>query len=268
MKLRKNNRDQGPKEADRQVDTVARAIEILNCFTVERPELSLKELSEMTGLYKSRILRLCGTLVAHRYLTRLPGASGYGLGSRLLVLGKIYERTNTLASLARPILRDLARNTGESASLFVIEGLKRLCLAREEGPSAIRYSILEGQTLELYAGAGGKVLLAYSPKEMVDQVLSRIDLKKLTDATITDRDRLEKTFATIRRQGYGESLGERLAEAAALAAPVFDHTGKVHAVLTLAGPIQRFSAKRRRAMTDELKAAAHKLSVQLGYQTD
>jgi IclR family KDG regulon transcriptional repressor len=183
-----------------------------------------------------------------------------------MMLGKIYERTNTLVSVARPILRELASLTGESASLFVIEGAKRLCLARAEGPSPIRYAIREGDLLELYVGAGGKTLLAYASEEFRHQILNGKILKRFTSSTIVERDRLEEECEVIRRQGYAVSKGERTPEAAAMAAPVFDHESKACAVLTIAGPVQRFSTEHCRDMLISLQASARKLSLLLGHR--
>ena len=64
-----------PKESAKQIESVDKALGILGCFSVNTPELSLKQLSEKTGLYKSRILRLCGTLMAHGFLIRLEEGS-------------------------------------------------------------------------------------------------------------------------------------------------------------------------------------------------
>ncbi len=251
------------KESERQVETVTKALNIMECFTADEPELSLKQISEKTGLYKSRILRLCGTLVAQGFLIRIPRAS-YKLGPKLMILGKIYERTNPLMAVARPILRELASLTGESTKLFVIEGTKRLCLVREKGPSPLRYAINEGETLELYAGASGKVLLAYASEEFRNEVLSK-NLKRITPSTIVERDRLEKEFETIRKQGFAFSKGELVSEVAGMAAPVFDHTNTVCAALTVAGPIQRFSDEHCSEMSKNLLTSARKLSQLLGY---
>jgi DNA-binding IclR family transcriptional regulator len=250
------------KESMRQVEAVAKALSILECFTSEHPELTLKQLSELTGLHKSRILRLGGTLMAGGFLIRMPQSS-YKLGPKLMVLGKVYERTNPLMAVARPILRELSDLTGESASLFVIEGNKRLCLVSEKGPSPLHFAIDEGESLELYAGAGGKLLLAYSLAEFRQQILENT-LKRLTPSTIVERDRLEEEYETIRRQGYATSKGERISEAAAMAAPVFDHEDRVCATITVAGPVQRFTAARQQVMCKSLLASAQKLSVLLG----
>jgi len=252
-----------PRESERHVEAVAKTLSILECFTDSEPELSLKQLTEKTGLNKSRILRLCGTLAGQGFLIRMPWSS-YRLGPKLMMLGKVYERTNSLVSVARPILRELASITGESASLFVIEGARRLCLAREEGSSPIRYTIAEGEALELYAGAGGKALLAYAPEEFRRQALNDKVLERFTSSTIVTRDLLEEEFEAIRKQGFAVSKGERTPEAAAMAAPVFDHESKVCAVLTIAGPVQRFSTEHCREMLKSLQASARKLSLLLG----
>ena len=255
-----------PKESAKQIESVDKALSILECFSDRVPELSLKQLSEKTGLYKSRILRLCGTLMAHGFLIRLEG-SLYRLGPKLMMLGKIYERSNTVVSTARPILKELAFLTGESAKLFVIEGVKRLCLAREKGPYPLRYAVNEGETFELYAGASGKALLAFSSEEFRNEILNK-KLKKITSTTIVERDRLEKEFEIIRERGYASSVGEVVPEVAGIAAPVFDHTSSIFAALTVAGPIQRFAGERFQDMCKNTIESARKLSELLGYMED
>ncbi len=253
-----------PKESAKQIESVDKALGILECFSDRVPELSLKQLSEKTGLYKSRILRLCGTLMAHGFLLRQEG-SLYRLGPKLMMLGKVYERSNSLISVARPILRELASITGESAKLFVIQGTKRICLVREKGTYPLGYHVEEGDSFELYAGAGGKALLAYTSREFRDQVLGEKVLQRLTPTTIVERSRLEKEFAAIRERGYASSNGEIFTEVAGMAAPVFDNENNVCATLAIAGPTQRFTEDQRQKMLDGLLGAARKLSQLLGY---
>jgi DNA-binding IclR family transcriptional regulator len=253
-----------PKESAKQIESVDKALSILECFSDGVSELSLKQLSEKTGLYKSRILRLCGTLMAHGFLIRQE-SSLYSLGPKLMMLGKMYERSNSLISVARPILRELASITGESAKLFVIQGTKRICLVREKGTYPLSYHVEEGESFELYAGAGGKVLLAYASKDYCDQVLGEKVLERLTPTTIVERSRLEEEFAAIRERGYASSNGELFTEVAGMAAPVFDHENNVCAALAIAGPVQRFTEDRRQEMLDSLLASASRLSELLGY---
>lgn len=256
--------DEGtPKESNKLIESVDKALCLLECFSDSESELSLKDLSEKTGLNKSRILRLAGTLASHGFLVRRKG-SLYSLGPQILMLGKIYERSNTLMSLARPIMKDLVLLTGESVKLFVVEDKKRICLARELGPSRLHYAIKEGEVLPLAAGAGGKVLLAYGSPELREEVLSQ-GLERVTPATIVKRDQFADELNTVRLQGYAISVGELVYEVGGVAAPIFDHDQKVVAALVVAGPIQRFSDGLYKAKLNDLLDACRQLSHMLGY---
>ncbi len=252
------------KESTRYVNAVLGALEVLDSFQVE-PLLPLKRLCELTGMNRSKVIRLCGTLKKKGYLAYEAETRHYRLGLRILSLSKICESSNNLISLARPILRFVVEQTGESVSLFVVDGLNRLCVAGEEGTFSIRYNIPEGQPIPLYAGAGGKVLLAFGPEELRRKVLTRSRMKRLTSATITEPKKLEKEFEAIIRQGYASSIGEREPDVAALAAPIYNHKGTVCASLTLAGPIQRFSGNLYLNHVQVLVNSAKRLSQILGY---
>jgi len=245
-----------------KVDTVARALEILECFTAGEPEQTLKELCEKTGLYKSRVHRLCRTLLDCGYLVR-TSYSSYRLGPKLLVLGKVYERTNTLVSISRPIMGRLAVSSGESAALFALEGDRSICLAREYGPSRLFFAINEGDFMQLHATAIGRVLLAHASEDFRKSVLSG-ELDSITPATITDRGWLEQECAAILQRGYSISREEREPGVAAVAAPVFDFENKVPAALSLVGPVQRFSEENLPDMIEKLLAATGEISSLLG----
>jgi DNA-binding IclR family transcriptional regulator len=251
------------KESERIVDVVVKATSILDCFLGNQVELSLNDITQKTGMYKSRIIRLCGSLTSQEYLIR-TASSRFKLGPKLMMLGKIYERSNPLVSLARPVLRDLASVTGESAKLFVIEGKQRMCLARELGHSRLHYVISEGELLPLYMGAGGKVLLAYAPEDFRKQVLDMAVAKK-SQKSIVSRARLEEELATVRKQGYVITSNELSFGVSGIAAPVFDHANAICASLTVAGAISRFTVKRSRAILRNVIASAFTLSNLLGY---
>jgi len=102
-----------PKEAKRHVEAVLKALDILECFQ-KQPQLSLKKISELTGLQKSRIMRLCGTLISKGYLLYEAETGQYKLGPKIISLSRSYEQSNDLISLARPAMKYLAQETGES----------------------------------------------------------------------------------------------------------------------------------------------------------
>ena len=247
------------------VDSLATALGLLDHFTLKEPELSLSQLSEKSGLYKSRIHRLCGTLVHSGFLVRMPWAS-YRLGPKLMVLGKIYENTNTLVASARPIMRELAEITGESVALFILEGESSVCMAREFGSSRLVFSINEGDRMQLHASAAGRVLLTYASEELREKVLGGDNtwLERFTPHTMVSPEKIKSELSLIRERGYAINRGERELEIAALSAPIFNHNQEVKSALAVVGPEQRFSDKRIEEMVKHLFEATRRISVLLG----
>jgi IclR family transcriptional regulator, KDG regulon repressor len=242
------------KEMTRHVDVVLKALDILDCFQ-SQPVLTLKEIADITHLTRSRAMRLAGTLASRGYLIYDGEQRHFHLGPRLFTLGKIFETHHTLISLARPILRDLVRQTGELASLYVIDGTERVALAREKGTHEISYTVSEGQRMELYAGAAGKVLLAHAPREVSEKVISAKSLKKLTPNTISSTTQLSRQLEIIRSKGYSVSEGERALDVWSVAAPVFDHRRMICCAIGITGPIYRIP---KAAQSDFINTVIHK----------
>ncbi len=254
----------GTKEADRHIEAVLKALDVLECF-LEGTALSLKEITTITGLNRSRVIRLTGTLKARGYLQYLSEERRYTLSSRLFALGKAYESNNMIIALSRPILRRLADETGESSTLWASEGIERVVLARCQGGQTIRFLISEGTRRDLHAGSAGKVILAYLSPEIRERVLKERPPVAYTGATIVDRDNLERELRKIRRQGFGVSCGEISADAWAVSAPVLDHKKCIRGAVSLAGPVTRFSLAKKNLCTQLVIEAAAELSGWLGH---
>jgi DNA-binding IclR family transcriptional regulator len=219
--------------ADR-VEAVERALTILDAFRPERPRLALTELAAATGLYKSTILRLAGSLERFDYLTRAPDGS-YRLGSALARLSVVYRASFELADIIRPELRKLVEATGETASFYVRDGDRRVCLYRHNSPHAARHHLDEGAQLSLNAGASAHVLRAFT---------------ELADAR----------YALLRKRAYHVSLGERDPHVAAIAAPVFDGSGAFRGALAVSGLLPRFDDKARKKALPLLQGCVRRLA--------
>ena len=252
------------KQTSRHVEAVLAALDLLDCFQ-KKPNLAIKELITMTGQTRNRVMRLVGTLAHRGYLVFNPDRGVYGLGPRLLVLGRIFESSQNLVTLARPILRRMVAETGESVSLYVRENLERVVIARQEGTQNLRFSVGEGQRMELHAGAGGKVLLAWAPKAVVQQVLNKKNLRRLTENTIVSPQALAAELEKVRARGHAMSRAERDQEAIALAAPVFDDRGTLVAALAIVGPERRMARFAETGGTQFIKLAGAELSKLLGW---
>lgn len=254
---------QKTKQASRHVEAVLAALDLLDCFLKE-PALSLKQVMDMTSLTRNRVMRLAGTLEARGYLNADPGSGKITLGPKCLRLGKAFESNLDLVSISRPILYQLAQKTGESASLYVRDGLERIVIAREEGTQVIRYSVNPGQHMPLHAGAAGKVILAFSPKEIREQVFENNELPQITEHTITERKKLAVEVNNIFSNGYAVSLAENFLDVASIAAPVLDHQMRLVGALSIAGPLSRFTSDVIEEKKDKVVVAAEQLSYLLG----
>ncbi len=223
-----------------RVDAVDRALSILDVFAAGRDALGLKEIADATGLYKSTILRLCGSLEAFGYVRR--GADGaYRLGPKLWQLGNQYQSGFDMAVYVRPVLRAIVDETDETASFYIRDKKDRVCLYRENSRQPIRHAIEEGLRLPLNRGAAGKVLTAYN-------------------GAAKDSDEARG----IRRRGSYYSSGERDPYAAAVAAPVFGRDGACVGAIAVSGLRERFTRKAAKRFRDIVVRHASELSRALG----
>ncbi len=246
-----------------QVDSVSKALQILDCFTSRTAELPLKELCLQTGLYKSRVHRLCATLLKAGYLVR-SSRTNYCLGPKVLALGKTYEKTNSLRSVASFHMKQLAEETGESTVLYLLDNYKCMCLAREMGASRLIFSISEGDYSEPTPTAAGRVLLAFSDPAIVDRILAAAPKTPFTSRTKTKIEDIKKDLQQIRKQGYGIDDQELEDGIAAIAAPIFDYENKLSAALAVAGPAYRFTSDYKKEVLTRLLHTAGKISLMLG----
>lgn len=217
----------------RGVDAVDRALSLLDCFEDGAPVLGLAELSRRSGLHKSTILRLAVSLGRRGFLVRQADGR-FRLGPALWRLGARYRRTFDAADGIRPELHRLSRQMGETASFYVREGDRRVCLYREEPSRPIRHALSEGASLPLAGGASALVLRAFAPEG--DPALDH-----------------------VRAHGYATSFGARDPDVAAIAVPILCD-GVLLGALTLSGLVTRFDAARMPTMVGALRDSAARLS--------
>lgn len=230
--------DTGEDPKNEGVAAVERALSILGAFREGDSSLTLHALAERTGLYKSTILRLLASLERRGCVLRL-GDGSYQLGPMLLRWGNLYLTSVRVETLVTPVLTELARETGESATFYTRQGHARLCLARVDCTHSVRDHVKVGDILPLERGAGGKVILAY--------------------ATAGNGKRTQTQSANVII-----SFRERDPEGAGMAAPVFDADGSLRGAITLSGSATRFNETALPKLSKAILAAARELTVRFG----
>jgi DNA-binding IclR family transcriptional regulator len=257
----------------REVDTVhgaenrsvIRAIGILDGFSADQPELGVREIARRLRLSSSTTGRLAATLAASGVLTQDPTTLMYRLGPRVLAWAGLYTAALDIRTTARPILERLRRATRETTALYVLDGQDRVCVERLEGPESIRAFVRLGERMPLYAGAGGKVLLAFLPPDSRASIVKRLTFVRFTPHTIGSRRTLESELEAIRRRGYATSAQERFEGGASVAAPVHGADGALIGAVNVFGPADRFTGARQAAYVKHVTSAAAALSRAMGY---
>ncbi|MEN9889418.1 MAG: hypothetical protein RL559_1455 [Pseudomonadota bacterium] len=216
------------------VAAVERALTLLNAFDMHDEALSLHQIAQRTGFYKSTILRLMASLIRFGCVQQLSDAS-YKLGPTVMRWGSVYRGTMRLQDHVLPVLNQLVETTGEGASYFRREGDVRVCLFRVDPRRAVRDHIYSGQVLPLRQGAAGRALIEFEGA---------------------------REHWPANRVIY--TVGEREPDISALAAPVLGPNAQVIGSVAVSGPSVRFTREVLPTFSAAVLKAATHLSAQFG----
>ncbi len=220
------------------VEAVERALRVLDSFEPGDAGLSLKEVADRSGVNKATILRLCVSLEKFGHITR-DSEGLFHLGPSLWRLGSVFRQNLRLGPVVRPVLVNLVKTTGESASFYVQRGESGVCLYRVNSPRLARDHVEEGEIIPLNMGSSGQVLDAYSTRQ-------------------------GKHADTIRKTGYYLSLGERDPDVAGLSVPVLGPEGELLGAVSLSGLRVRFSDEVVDTYRDAVLDAARQIRIAIG----
>jgi DNA-binding IclR family transcriptional regulator len=246
--------------------SVEKAIDILFCFDAQQPQLRLTDISQRLGLHKSTTHRLLSLLKKKRLITGDTTSQLYSLGPGVVELAWIILRQQDLRTVCAPYLERLRQATNETVSLYIRMGDSRVCIEELESHQEIKYSQTLGLATPLHVGAPGKVLLAFLPPTELEAILATLPLTALTPRTITDRTQLLEELHTVRQQGYAVSEGERSPWTSAVAAPIWDWSGKLIATLSVLGPSQRLTSAALPGLGQQVQQVALEIAAALGYR--
>jgi len=245
--------------------TVDKAMQILHTFSEASPELSISELSQKLGMHKSVVSRMVQTLRDWKMLEKDAVTGRIRVGESAFRIGQLFSWHTSLARIAKPLLERLARDTGQAAHLSVLDRTFSLVVAGADSPKALRVIMRIGEHRCLHSTAGGKLMLAYSDPQLLDSIIKDPGLSALTAETITSPEQLRSELDTIRRNGLAWNQGENTVGAGAVAAPVFDSTGRLAGALSVVYPLNAVSKPELNAIADRVVLVAREFSRELGH---
>lgn len=229
---------------DPKVKSLAKALRILECFSVRTPELGVTELAELNGITKSNAHNILTTFQQGGYIEKLPNGK-YTLGLQLLEFSYIINQHLGYPRAVYDLLTDLANKTGEIVYFGLPHGTDVLYLYVAHPIARMQelpYRDILGEHSPLYCTGIGKAILSAMPEDKWEAHITP-DRTPYTDATVTDHDQIIEELWRTRRRGYSIDNCEREYNVRCIGAPVFSGTGQLVAGISTSGPAS--------VMTDE-----------------
>ncbi len=250
------------------VQSVERTLDILEALVELGSEVGLVEISQAVSLPLATVHRLLGTLIQRGYVKQNRQNRKYALGFRALQMGSDMRQRFSLRLEARPFLQRLMQRSGESANLAVLDDGEAVYIDQAQSSRILRMFTQIGNRLPAHTTGAGKVMLAFSPPEVVEGILRRGGLPARTTHTITDLDAFRRELERIRHQGYSIDDEEQEEGVRCIAVPVRDESGQVIASLSISGPVTRLDDRRVQSVIPEVIDCGSKLSSRLGYKAE
>lgn len=241
---------------------IQRAFALLDIVVAENRPINLTTMAERLDLPKPTVHRIAGRLEAEGFLIREPGGKNYGIGPRLNALA-----ANTLAASMQRAPRHaalewLAKETGETCNLGVLDGNSVVYLDRVESTWPLRLHFAVGSRVPLHAVAMGKLFMSRMPKRLRERLYDAAPLERYTDHTITDPEALEQELSTIRRDELATNNQEYMVGLVGLAIPIPEAAGsqQLRAALAIHAPIPRMTVEDCQRHLPAMREAAARLS--------
>jgi IclR family pca regulon transcriptional regulator len=221
---------------------LAKGLAVIRAFTRECASLSLSEIAAITDMPAATTRRCLLTLEELGYVTR--SGRDFLLRPKVLELGAAYLESMNIEQLTKTHLEELARKTGDSAALCVLDGAEIVYVARASIRTLMRLEAHVGSRFPAHATSTGRVLLSGLGPERLKQYFAGASLEALTDRTVTDPVKLRQLIEDCQRTGYSAVEDELAYGVVALAVPVFDQNGRIVAALNSSSHSRRIAKNK------------------------
>jgi IclR family acetate operon transcriptional repressor len=245
------------------IQSVDRALYLLETIAEAGGEATLTELATRTGLNISTCHHLLATLIKRGFAAKVQGRRLYTLGARIMHLSHACLQVD-LPRRAHRYLEAVNRVTGETVHLAGLQGDAVVTLAVREARHAVRVDTGKIGKLEApHATAVGKAMMAWLPEDEIRRILGQ-SMKRFTDNTITEFPQFLEALRVVRRSGYAIDREEFLPGVICVGAAIRDHAGTVIGAISASTPSMRASDEHIALMRNEISAATRALSAEFG----
>ena len=259
------NSDPDPKDGG--VQSVDRALLIIETLAEDDEGYRLTDLAVRTGLSPSTVHRLLTTLEKRRFVQFDRGESTWHIGVQSFAVGSTFVRRRNFVTQALPYLRKLRDQTRETANLAVVDDGAMVVLTRVESREIMRSVTKVGGRVPMVASGLGKALLATYSEQDVFAIIQRDGMPRLTSKSIVRAGELCKSLHDIRRQGYSVDDEEALIGLRCVSAVVYDDCSEPLAAISVSGKASRVPNDRLPILGKQVQEVAAELTMALGGTT-
>ncbi|TAL85136.1 MAG: winged helix-turn-helix transcriptional regulator [Rhodanobacter sp.] len=252
-----------PRSND-QVQSLVRALTLLNSLSETDEGITLTELAQQVGLTTSTAHRLLTTLQQERYVQFNGERRVWSVGVQAFVTGNAFLKTRNLVASARAQMRLLMEDSEETVNLAVEDQFEAIYLAQVECRQMMRVFARPGGRVPLHCSGVGKALLMAMPESALARVLHQRGLPRLTAKTISSPSMLRKDLERARERGYALDDEEHAVGLRCIAAPIFNENAEALAAISLSGPMARIADDRIPLLGDLVRQKADAISLQIG----
>lgn len=252
-------------EKDHTIQSVDRALQILELFESSERELSLSQIARDLDLNKSTVFGLVSTLRNRGYLEQNLENTRYRLGIKLFKLGSIVEVNLDIRDVARPFLKLMSEKYKETVHLCLYVRNEVIYIDKVDGPGSMRMYSQMGKAAPFHCTGVGKAVLSFLDDQTMNQIIGSQSLKAFTPNTITTPEALRREISQIRQRGYCIDEEEIEIGLRCVAAPIFNRKGEVVGALSVAGPAARILDSSIASIIEDVRKVSMMISERLGY---
>ena len=251
--------------ADNIIQSVNRALQILNLFSLNNPQLGITQISRELSLHKGTVQGLVRTLTNAGFLQRDGETRKYHLGLKIYELGIVLGGSLEINQRASAPAHSLAKQTQHLIRIAILDG-DSVLVTLDAYPTPQRFFTWQfGPRAPIYCTALGKALLAFSSKQEIEAFLKRVKLISYTPNTITKKDKFMRELEETRNRGYSINQGENLLARAAIGVPIFGRSHRPVASMCIVGDPRDILGEDRESLAQKVMKTALEISRLMGH---
>lgn len=269
MAKKRSNKPQRVQADKNYIEVMGKIFAILEYFVEvggKQKSVAFVEVAGAVPFARTTVHRILYSLEKLGYVEKDDVKAHYHLAPKFFELTGPAIHFRRLQRAAKSVMQNLLLRFGETINLGVLDEGQVAYIEVLQSPSVLRAAAIPGQRNPVHSTALGKVMLAFLPESEVESIIDRHPMIRRTPKTITQKKHLLEHLASVRERSVALDMEENLTGVVCVAAPIFDHAGRVVASLSVSGPAARMEPKLAQ-IQEEIRLSALTLSQMLSPST-